>query len=450
VATALSCAEAEVTGQLNNSGDPGDGGTARIVVDGLQGIPDPPDRMVVDPFAGSCARSSIRAERVPLDIVVLVDASGSMIENTASGLTKWGAVRSALASFLTSSEASGLGVGLSFFPLVNEAAPASCTSDGACGVHGPCNRVKVCAGSARLVRCDSNADCQGGETCQFLGQCSVSDDYCAPAGLHCGALNDICEPVPGSCAAREICTAPSYVKPAVDVLLLPGAANTLLAAFDKRMPDGLTPTGPALQGAIDFARQRALARPDRRVAVLLATDGFPTACSPQSILDIATVARTSAAASPQIRTFVIGVFAADEAAAARANLGDLAVAGGTETAAVVETGQDVKSAFAKALEDVRQAALACEYEIPDAKFGEIDFAQFNVRFLGSNNRSTTVGHVADAAACHPTKGGWYYDADPVLQRPKLVQVCPATCNFFRKDPRGRVDLIVGCKTIDVE
>src|SRR5262245_24659039 len=49
----------------------------------------------------SCAYQSFAAERLPLDLVVLVDASGSMADPVAgAGQTKWQMAQEALSSFV--------------------------------------------------------------------------------------------------------------------------------------------------------------------------------------------------------------------------------------------------------------------------------------------------------------------------------------------------------------
>ena len=114
------------------------------------------------------------------------------------------------------------------------------------------------------------------------------------------------------------------------------------------------------------------------------------------------------------------------------------------------TSRNVADDFLAALNDIRATALACEYIIPASKTGEIDYEKVNLRFLTGTSANITIGNVNSAASCHPTKGGWYFDAAPPVGAPSKVLACPATCARFRGDPRGRVDLVVGCKTMPVE
>ena len=59
-----------------------------------------------------------------------------------------------------------------------------------------------------------------------------------------------------------------------------------------------------------------------------------------------------------------------------------------------------------------------------------------------------MGNVKDRASCSPTKGGWYYDADPAAGgAPQTISVCDSTCAQMKADPAGRVDILLGCKTV---
>jgi Mg-chelatase subunit ChlD len=66
----------------------------------------------------SCATESQRSERVPLDLLLLVDVSSSMANVVAGGTrSKWDIAHEALTSFLRDPMSSGLNVALHFFPL---------------------------------------------------------------------------------------------------------------------------------------------------------------------------------------------------------------------------------------------------------------------------------------------------------------------------------------------
>src|SRR6185436_8260484 len=74
-----------------------------------------------------------------------------------------------------------------------------------------------------------------------------------------------------------------------------------------------------------------------------------------------------------------------------------------------------------------------------------------VQFTNGDGTVTTVGNVAGKAACSPTRGGWYYDVNPGAGgKPTEIVACDATCTALRMDPRGQVDIVLGCQTVFFE
>ncbi len=429
-----------------------DAATERWVAPELPPAPDAgpkTDATTTSNADAACATQSAMAETLPLDLYVMVDSSGSMAGETAAGTTKWDAVRAALQSFFRDPQSAGLGVALQYFPLLQPGVPATCTADAECAGFGPCDKFRTCFGptTTAIVTCTTSATCRSGETCVLLGQCPLSGGACAPIGATC-LFGDPCIPLEGNCHARDRCDVSAYATPAVAAAVLPGAAAGLANSLDQRTPDGLTPTGPALAGAIQSAAARAAASPDRKPAVVLVTDGLPTECTPVDIPGIAALAATGAGGAPPIATFVIGVFAPDEAAIASTNLSALAAAGGTGSAVVIDTGQNVTQALQAALNQIRTKAVACEYKIPPATTGTIDFRKVNVQLTGAGGAVTTIGYVTSKTGCDPARGGWYYDVDPATgATPTSIIACGATCTQFRAQATTRVDIVLGCATL---
>lgn len=403
----------------------------------------------------ACASQSQQAQRLPLDLYVMMDSSGSMAEPTASGVSKWDAIRSALTAFLQDPQSDGLGVGLQYFPLLRPNVPDQCSTDAMCNGQGPCGIARACNSPTASIACNTNADCPLGITCELVGACfdpAGNVILCLPArpGFVCNNNPlDPCLPLAGYCDNRDLCPAASYATPAVEVAPLPGAANELVASLNARVPDGLTPTGGALAGAVTHAQALARANPTHRVAVVMATDGLPSECTPLDIPGIAAIASSAAAGTPSISTFVIGVFAPDEQADAQTNLNALAAAGGTRSAFIVTTNQNVAAGFVNALNAIRTTALSCEYAIPASgpDGGALDYFSVNVEFTSGAGQTVTIGNVPNQAGCSPTKGGWYYDADPNAGgTPHTISICDTTCSQLRADNAGRVDILLGCKT----
>jgi len=424
---------------------------------------------------GVCSTSMTAAEPVPLDLYVLMDTSLSMNETTTAGTTKWVDVRNAMKTFFESQSSAGLGVGLKFFPGVQSGAPATCAMDGAdpaCGTFGPCDRRKTCVGSAQSTTAVSplcvDATTCGTTTCSLIQDCG-SGSYCAkgPTAPATGCMN--CNTFPGYCHLRDRCDAAYYAMPDVAVGMLDGTtggqAAMLNTSLTAKSPAGYTPTGPALQGALMFARQRIASMPTHRVAVVLVTDGLPggfipgfppAECAPSDITGISALASGAmgAGGTPPVPTFVIGVFAPGVAAqTAQTNLDMLAKAGQgstTATAVIIDTGQNVATALQNALKAVQSKAIACEYKLPA---GGVDFQKVNVSFTSGSGSATTIGHATidgtDGAGCD-ARGGWYYDKNPASGTPTKITACPASCSMFQTDLNGHVDVVLGCPTIDVE
>jgi hypothetical protein len=403
----------------------------------------------------TCGGTTSKAELIPLDIFLMLDSSGSMSEKTgasAMGPTKWSAITQALSAFFADPMSAGLGVGLQHFPLTAAGVPASCTTNTQCpGTSGPC-LLKTCSGLGSIVACTKNSDCFafGSLSCVNLGMCG--NLYCAPPGGTCTNNNLPCTALTTStCANPDSCVIADYAAPKVEIAPLNGAAGALNAAIASVMPAGATPTAPALQGAIDHAKTWAMANPTHTVIVLLATDGLPTECMPQTIPGIAQIAASGVSGSPSIKTFAIGVFSqADITGGAQANLNQIAAAGGSTSAFIVDASMgNVEQMFLAALNAIRGTKLACEYQVPPAgDAGMQDFGQVNVQYTPSGaSMPTTIGYTGNLAGCDPVNGGWYYDVDPAQGTPTKIIMCPATCTKFGADTGGQVDIQVGCATI---
>jgi hypothetical protein len=230
------------------------------------------------------------------------------------------------------------------------------------------------------------------------------------------------------------CDAVKYAEPAVAIGSLTEVGPELVAAMDDITPAGLTPTVPALEGAIDYARTWAREHPERATLVVLVSDGFPTQC--QTAPDAISQAAKAGYESPQhIRTFVIGV-----GDVAKFNLDNYARSGGTGKAFLTDAG-DVTQSFVDALGNISNRDLACEYRIPDPPSGmKLDPKKVQVIYTPGAGSAEEVPKVDSLGACaQSTHGGWYYD-DP--GNPSKITVCPCTCTRFQA---GQVDVRLGCK-----
>jgi hypothetical protein len=368
------------TGASDSSSTFGQGGSTGTFADGgSSGV------------GGGCGTSKT-AEKVPLDIYVMFDKSGSMDGE------KWDSATQAMKAFIAQPGAAGIGVGIQFFPLPS-------------GVTCP----------TFPVQCASDADCSAG---------------CGPCMLTIPGFG-ICSGVGNS----DSCDVMDYSTPAVEISELPGNAGALTSAIDGATPDGSgTPTLPALDGAIQHASAWAAAHPGHVTIVVLATDGDPNSCS-SDVSAIQAVAAAGAAANPPILTFVIGA-----PGGTAANLNAIAQSGGTNAAYIIGSNATVEAEFLQAMNDIQNKTLPCSYLIPEPPPGEtLNLGEVNVTYTPTGGQPTTIPQAAGGlASCMPGTNAWYYD-DPA--NPTAVVLCPDTCATLTADAGTTVSVVFGCATI---
>ena len=230
------------------------------------------------------------------------------------------------------------------------------------------------------------------------------------------------------------CNSAAFDTPVVPIGLISEDGPELVAAMDQVTPGGLTPTVPALQGAISYARSWARANPGRATTVVLVTDGFPTQCDnePDHVSQAALDGYQSA---ERIRTFVIGV-----GDVAKFNLDNYARSGGTKSAYLTDAG-DVSASFVDALNNITNRALACEYQLPPPPQGmKLDTTKVQVVYTPASGDAEEVPSITSLSDCAKNpNGGWYYDD---ADSPSKISVCACTCSRLQA---GRVDVRLGCK-----
>ncbi|HSU39378.1 MAG TPA: hypothetical protein VLJ38_07415 [Polyangiaceae bacterium] len=231
------------------------------------------------------------------------------------------------------------------------------------------------------------------------------------------------------------CIQSRYSEPVVPIDTLDQSGPAIVSAMNDMAPGGLTPTGPALAGALDYAASWAKDHPGRATGVVLVSDGYPTQCAERSLSEIAAIAEQAHLNAPYVRTYVIGLDA-------EFNLDAIALSGGTHVAFKVDKG-DISGSFSAALHNVANTKLACEYALPPPPAGnqKLDLTRVQVIYStagdASNEEIPALSGI-DACANSPN-GGWYYDNPSA---PMSIMVCPCTCARF---DAGRVDVRVGCR-----
>jgi len=230
------------------------------------------------------------------------------------------------------------------------------------------------------------------------------------------------------------CDPAYYATPRVGIAPLPNNLGALEMGFPIAPFEG-TATLPAMEGAIQHARQWTMTNPDAKTVVLLVTDGLPDDCN-STVENVSAVIAEGFNGSPSIQTFVIG-------------LGDLgalnmfAQAGGTNQAIVIEPG--AAPALVEALNAIRTAALPCDFALPDGGTTTVSLDRVNLQYKDLAGAEMTIPNVPDPAACEGVPGGWFYDDSSGATR---LVACPQSCDQLNTG--GEVQVVLGCPTVVVE
>ncbi len=386
ISVLVACADEDTgTGGAAHLGGSGGGGSSSSGFGGSGGEP---------LVGGGCVGTSDKADPIPLDIFIMLDQSGSMLQDAGNQLTRWEMIQAAIGAFVDDDASAGIGIGINYFGQPDAAVP---------GCH--------------QMPCSIDTDCTGG--------CAV----CLPSGVCEGPYN----PDIDSCDPQE------YAWAEVPIAPLPGSADAIKTNIASHSPGTNTPTQPALEGAIDYAKAWAADHPDHVTVVAFATDGEPAECDldPQHMSDAAAAGFSG---SPSVQTFVIGV------GPAIAVLDAIAAAGGTEAAFHVDLDDMATEHFRAALNTIRGAAIDCTYLLPEPPDGmALDLDRVNVVYRpGDGSQSVDLLRYEDEAACPDDGAGWYYAGGTP---PTQLVLCPATCESVTSDIGAEVDVVLGCETL---
>ncbi len=100
-----------------------------------------------------------------------------------------------------------------------------------------------------------------------------------------------------------------------------------------------------------------------------------------------------------------------------------------------QTADQLKQQFIATITKIRSIALGCDYTL-DKSGGPIDPSQVNVVFTdGSGNQTLLTEDPAN---------GWTYD-NPT--DPNEVILHGQSCSEVKGDPNGKIDIVIGCKTV---
>ena len=264
------------------------------------------------------------------------------------------------------------------------------------------------------------------------------------------------------------CAGVGYSTPEVPMGLLPDHATNISTSLSSHTPgmvgggafsrNGGTPIEGALNGVTNFCtqyKQDTTANPDGRNCVaVLVTDGLPHGCSEEPTV-LAGIA-TDAYANDEVITFAIGMTGADFTLLdqiAEQGHGDC-----TPDAADPSWSCDVSSGnmtFLDALNlirdtvtEVQTIALECEWEIPaPPEDEEFNRDEVNVEFsaTGLDADKQVFGRVDSEGQCGD-KLGWYYDD---MDNPTRIIACEQTCTTIQAAETGKINILLGCGTIEL-
>lgn len=419
------------------------------------------DDSEVSGISGACLTEARAAERRKVALYVMLDSSASMEERVGNadgtGLlgSKWDSVQRAIRSFMIETLDSDLSMGLQFFPLAKPGSSFLCESHNDCGRDGgPCF-LTTCRLGDTITLCTRDSDCPGIDNeCVEFGLCENSDPVrptaCILGGGNCGQGLGRCQDFERTCTNATDCDPERYAAPAVEIGLLSETFDDVDRALSGHTPEGLTPSGPALSGAIRHAREWAAAHQDHTVVTVLATDGLPSPCGadpdaePDPLEQVLDVAASGLDGEYPIRTFVIGVFPPGDGVSIN-NVNAIARSGGTNQAVLIDPTGAVEDQFLEALRSIRSGQLACQLQLPETN-ELLDYFRVNLEFNDGQTK-TQLGFVNDEAGCAASPNSWHYDVDPDTARPSAIEVCPAVCDQFRSAPEGSINLQLGCATI---
>jgi hypothetical protein len=247
--------------------------------------------------------------------------------------------------------------------------------------------------------------------------------------------------------AAEICDAATYAEPAVPMTALPSPA--FADAIDQVTPvteddwRGGTPTLHVLEGTIDYLEPLALADPEAIYAIVLVTDGNPAECEEEGNT-MANVQAAVAAVAERIPTYVVGVQnpPVDGAPDALTNLNQIAVAGGTTPAFVIETGNPAQTAadLTAIVNGIRSTAVSCHVPIPTPPADQVfDPSRVNVSVTDGAGTLIPLGYDETCAAPQT----WRYDD---ATNPTAIVLCDGTCSAVQVDTAARLGVEFGCTT----
>jgi hypothetical protein len=242
------------------------------------------------------------------------------------------------------------------------------------------------------------------------------------------------------------CNPSTYTTPTTPMGILPDNASSIEHQIPA-MPFMVSPTLPALQGALTYASSRSNAYPDSKQIVVLISDGFyDFTCQAPNLVQSVFSAVKPPSSGATAKTYVLALDAPNliqvpglsqllSPATRFGPLDTIAQSGGTGTARHIDLQADSR-VFAQALVDIQHDAQPCDYAVPDEV--RADPTAMDLGATDATGQMTALPRVTNAAACGV---GYYLDAQ---SSPSRATLCPGTCTQI-KSRCDRVVWVMGCK-----
>jgi len=248
-----------------------------------------------------------------------------------------------------------------------------------------------------------------------------------------------------------------YGKADVPIRVVDATQAAALVARLTGAPNGLTPTFAVMSGQYplldSFEPVAPLEAGGKRVLVLM-TDGVPNAGAPEQEQCVALAATER---TKSTLTFAVGIGNLGQYDPANYDpvfMANLAVAGGAPNAGCVpgektdaarmchfqvtpggRSAQEIERDFLGAIDRIRGEALSCDFRLPP-RTDDVDPQKVNVVF--------TSGAGKDVLLPQNATDGWTFDD---AASPTSVLLHGAACTAAKSDPRGKVSIVMGCKTV---
>ncbi|WP_437581014.1 vWA domain-containing protein [Sorangium sp. So ce887] len=244
------------------------------------------------------------------------------------------------------------------------------------------------------------------------------------------------------------CTADTYLTPEVTMTPLPSPA--FAEAIDAVTPEttndwrGGTPTLFVMQGTISYVATQRMDTPGR-YAIVLVTDGYPQGCGSRYNKVDLVADEAASALDDGVPTYVIGVAnpPIEGAPETVEGMDDVAVAGGTDHAYLIDTGNPAATtaAFKAAVDAIRGASVSCTVGIPPAPDGRsFDAQKVRVTTTSGDGEPTALTYDQECA----TEDAWRYDS---AENPAQIVLCDSTCATIQADPKAALGVDFTCEDV---